>query len=234
MTDSVIESRVSVYMCILVGISSFVGDFTISEGESAKDVLRNLNNLLVLGLDCYAVLSGKCRGSNFLGVLARLLRYRKIGHLILENSVRRSKEVKKLQAKSLGNNILKFWMVLVFFLFIGIQGCSLFSGGGTTSSTEGDGQGEPQGPFSKGILQGVAHIAPVNTKAAVLAGIASQLGWENDVTQNTLLRDAAENGDFEEKVEPYLLTLFYKKGFSVLPSVGEGHEFSRIASLWVG
>ncbi len=91
----------------------------------------------------------------------------------------------------------------------------------------GGGVEEPDDPFKEGVLKAVAHLAPPNSTSQFLSRIAEQLGWEQEVTQNTLLRVAVQEEEFDEKVEPYLLSVFFAKGFSVLPSVGEGHQFSR-------
>lgn len=86
---------------------------------------------------------------------------------------------------------------------------------------------EPKDPFEEGVLKAVAHFAPSGSTTQYLARIAEQYGWEKAVARNTLLRNAVVEKKFDEKVEPYLLSLFFSKGFSVLPTVGEGHQFAR-------
>jgi hypothetical protein len=113
------------------------------------------------------------------------------------------------------------WM-LMLGLTLMLAGCSLFSGDDVLSETE-----EPPDPFAEGMLNAIGHMAPGNTPTQFLARIAQQLGWEGGLAGNTLLRIAVEEEEFAAKVEPFLYALFYKNGFSVLPQVGEGHQFSR-------
>lgn len=82
-------------------------------------------------------------------------------------------------------------------------------------------------PKSPGVLNNIAHVAPPGTATQSLANIAQHFGWEEDVARNTLLLLAVEEEQFDTRVEPFLISLFFKKGFSILPSVGEGHQFSR-------
>lgn len=91
---------------------------------------------------------------------------------------------------------------------------------------EGDG-GEPPSVLPGGVLRNIATSAPPQTPAQYLALLADQFGWEPAVAQNEILAKAVEGGDMEGQVEPFLLGLFYRNGFAVLPQVGEGHEFSR-------
>jgi hypothetical protein len=77
------------------------------------------------------------------------------------------------------------------------------------------------------VLKTAASDAPPGSPSQYLAMLADNFGWEAEVNQDLLLRRAVSAGDFPERVEPRLLGLFFKQGFSVLPSVGEGHEFSR-------
>lgn len=106
-----------------------------------------------------------------------------------------------------------FLLLLVLTLWIG--GCS-----GKKTEIEKD-------PFKAGTLKALGHLAPKGSSVQFLALVAEQLGWEDEVSKNPLIKIAAEEKDFEQKIEPFLLSLFFKHGFSVLPMVGEGHQFSR-------
>jgi hypothetical protein len=86
---------------------------------------------------------------------------------------------------------------------------------------------EPPSVLPGGVLRNIATAAPPQTPAQYLALLADQFGWEPAVAQNEILAKAVESGDMEGQVEPFLLGLFYRNGFAVLPQVGEGHEFSR-------
>jgi hypothetical protein len=86
---------------------------------------------------------------------------------------------------------------------------------------------EKKDPFADGILKSIGALAPANSPTQFLARIADDLGWEGQMTQNTPLRNAVENREFDQVVLPFLLSLFYRNGFSVLPRVGEGHQFGR-------
>lgn len=86
---------------------------------------------------------------------------------------------------------------------------------------------EPPDPFEEGMLKAIGHMAPGGSPSQYLSRIAEEMGWEGEVAGNTLLRIAVETKDFAGRVEPFLYALFYKNGFSVLPQVGEGHQFSR-------
>ena len=94
--------------------------------------------------------------------------------------------------------------------------------GGTEPSPDA-----PADPFGQGVLKTVVNEAPPGSAAQYLAVLADDFGWEAEVNQDILLRRAVAAQSFLERVEPRLLGLFFKQGFSVLPSVGEGHEFSR-------
>ena len=98
-----------------------------------------------------------------------------------------------------------------------VSGCGIFSGEDV----------EPPDPFANGVLNTTAHRAPPNSTVQFLARMADQLGWEVDVAQDLLLRESVEEEHFQEKVQPRLLGLFFKNGFSVLPRLGEGHEFTH-------
>jgi hypothetical protein len=113
-------------------------------------------------------------------------------------------------------------------------GCGLFGEAQAPPATPGaaqaDAPGEaeaPAAPFDQGVLKEAANRAPAGSVAQYLATLADELGWEAEVNQDLLLRQSIEAGDFEQRVEPRLLGLFFKMGFSILPSVGEGHEFTR-------
>jgi hypothetical protein len=132
---------------------------------------------------------------------------------------------------------------LVAGLVMGLAGCGLFGGGepdapAPISQTGAEGAagagadavpqpGQPAGPFAQGVLKTAANRAPAGSAAQLLATLADDMGWENEVNQDLVLREAIGEGAFEDRVEPRLLGLYFRKGFSVLPSVGEGHEFTR-------
>lgn len=82
-------------------------------------------------------------------------------------------------------------------------------------------------PFAGGTLNGVAHLAPAGSESAFLARLADDMGWEEAVARDALLRESAREGAFADKVRSRLLGLFFRQGFSVLPTLGEGHEFTR-------
>jgi len=112
-----------------------------------------------------------------------------------------------------------------------LAGCSFFRA--SQAPADGAAQGQPpapeqaKDPRAEGVLNAIGFEAPVNSPAQFLARIANDLGWESQVAQNAPLRKAVENKDFDKVVLPYLLSLFYRNGFSVLPRVGEGHQFAR-------
>ena len=106
-----------------------------------------------------------------------------------------------------------------------LAAAGLLSGCGLFSFFFGD-EDAPD-PFAGGILNAIGQLAPANSPSQFLAGIAGQLGLEEEVARNVLLKQAVEEKEFSRKVEPYLISLFYKAGYSILPSVGEGHQFSR-------
>lgn len=118
-----------------------------------------------------------------------------------------------------------------------LGGCGLFGGADATEPTGpadaggrtagAPGAQAPQGPFAAGVLNTVAQKAPPGSATQLLARLAAEFGWEDQVAQNPLLKEAVDAGEFAERVEPLLLGLYYKNGFSVLPVVGEGHQFNR-------
>ena len=128
-----------------------------------------------------------------------------------------------------------------FLLALALAGCGLFGPGQTPAapstpagaeSGAGPGGTEPSpnapaDPFGQGVLKAVVNEAPPGSPAQYLAVLADDFGWETEVNQDLLLRRAIAAQEFQERVEPRLLGLFFKRGFSVFPSVGEGHEFSR-------
>jgi hypothetical protein len=61
----------------------------------------------------------------------------------------------------------------------------------------------------------------------LLAQLAAGFGWEEQVASHPALQGAVLEGRFAERVEPILLGLYFRNGFSVLPVVGEGHQFNR-------
>jgi hypothetical protein len=98
-----------------------------------------------------------------------------------------------------------------------LASCSLFRGAPQ----------ESKDVFADGMLKAIGSLAPGNSPTQLLARIANDLGWESQVTQDAQLRKAVERGNFEQDVLPFLLSLYYRNGFSVLPRVGEGHQFAR-------
>ncbi len=127
-------------------------------------------------------------------------------------------------------------LALVLLLAVATAGgCSLFGGkkpaapaaaGGAPGAAPAEGQ-TPQEPFAAGMLNTIAQTAPPGSPTQLLARLAAEFGWEEQVTANPLLQEAVQNKEFKERVESFLLGLYYKNGFSVLPVVGEGHEFNR-------
>ena len=100
-----------------------------------------------------------------------------------------------------------------------LSACSLFRGSGTPE--------EKKDPFADGLLKSIGALAPANSPTQFLARIADDLGWESQIAQNAPLRKALENREYDQVVLPFLLSLYYRNGFSVLPRVGEGHQFGR-------
>jgi len=122
----------------------------------------------------------------------------------------------------------------VFLLAIALAGCGFFGSNRAPAAPSGAGPGgtepspdAPVDPFGQGVLKTVVNEAPPGSPAQYLALLADDFGWEAEVHQDFLLRKAVTGKEYPERVEPRLLGLFFKQGFSVLPSVGEGHEFSR-------
>jgi len=128
--------------------------------------------------------------------------------------------------------------VLLVVSLLAMPGCGFFSGlfGGdgedaAADQKQGEGaqeeSGDPNGPNAEGVLNRITELAEPGSVSQFLARLSAQFGWEDQVAQNPGLRKAVEEGQFEERVEPFLLGLFYKNGFSVLPMVGEGHQVNR-------
>lgn len=125
--------------------------------------------------------------------------------------------------------ILQFWArgaihgfapaLLAVMLILPMGGCSLFG--------FGDDETQEEDIFAAGMLKAIAGTAPRGSNSQYLAGIADQFGWEKSLARNKLLRTAVEEEEFKSRVEPYLISLFYRNGFSVLPRLGEGHQISR-------
>jgi len=110
-----------------------------------------------------------------------------------------------------------------FCLLMLIGGCS---GAGPSNPSKPAGEA-PKDPAATGVLKSIGALAPANSPTQFLARIADGLGWESQVAENDLLRKAVERHEFEPVVMPFLLALFYRNGFSVLPRIGEGHQFGR-------
>ena len=67
-----------------------------------------------------------------------------------------------------------------------------------------------------------------NLRTRVLGGVPALLAvLAQTVFAPLVLLAAVVDEDFAQKVEPHLLGLYYRNGFSVLPVVGEGHQFAR-------
>lgn len=120
-------------------------------------------------------------------------------------------------------------LALALLALAQIGGCST-----AVDSTEGPPGGETErvaeengDPFASGVLNVIADSAPAGSVSLFLARLAAGFGWEDQVAQNALLHKAVLEEQFEQRVEPFLLTLYYQNGFSVLPVVGEGHQFNR-------
>src|SRR5579863_9680709 len=97
-----------------------------------------------------------------------------------------------------------------------VMGACSFSGKSVTQAP----LQAPKDTFPDGLLKTIGAQAPPNSPAQFLAHIADDLGWESQVSQNAPLGRAVERKEFEQVVLPYLLSLYYKNGFSVLPRVG--------------
>jgi hypothetical protein len=97
----------------------------------------------------------------------------------------------------------------------------------STQDGKPDSKAESKETPPEGTLKVIATVAPGNSATQLLARIADDLGWESQVAQDAPLRKAVEKGDFDRNVLPFLLALYYRNGFSVLPRVGEGHQFAR-------
>lgn len=113
-------------------------------------------------------------------------------------------------------------LALALLALAQIGGCST-----AVDSSEGPPAEENGDPFAGGVLNVIADSAPAGSASLFLARLAAGFGWEDQVAQNALLHKAVLEEQFEQRVEPFLLTLYYQNGFSVLPVVGEGHQFNR-------
>lgn len=132
-------------------------------------------------------------------------------------------------------------LALLTVAALGLGACSWFGGGGQkppAATAEGTAQGaaaqqpsaqaqQEQGPFAAGVLNVISQQAPPGSPTQLLAQLAAEFGWEPQVAQNPLLKQSVLDGRFAERVEPVLLGLYYRNGWSVLPMVGEGHQFNR-------
>jgi hypothetical protein len=113
------------------------------------------------------------------------------------------------------------WAAACILATLLLAGCGWFSKSTAPDLPAG------QDPFAEGVLRVISARAPPGSVSQYLAGIADQLGWESQLTQNTLLRQAIVAGQFEQRVQPFLLSLFFRNGYTVLPSVGDGHQINR-------
>lgn len=130
-------------------------------------------------------------------------------------------------------------LLALLLALLPVGGCGflggLFGGGEPTEPADqarqeedaGKEGADPKDPFGAGVLNRIAEEAEPGSVSQFLARLAAQFGWEEQIAQNTGLRKAIEGGQFKERVEPYLLGVFFQNGFSVLPMVGEGHQFNR-------
>jgi len=107
---------------------------------------------------------------------------------------------------------------LFFVILLLAGGCSWFARTPRESARD---------PFADGTLKAIGAMAPANSPAQFLARIADGFGWESQVGRNDLLRRAIQARQFDDVAMPFLLGLFYRNGFSVLPRVGEGNQFAR-------
>jgi len=120
------------------------------------------------------------------------------------------------------------WLVLALAAGLLLGGCSWF-GGDEEAASEKTGEEGPKEErlVGEGMLDTIFAKAPPGSTTKFLAQVAAQLGWEEQVAQHTLFKKAVDSEDWEEQVEPFLLGLFFQNGFSVLPTVGENHQFAR-------
>ncbi len=107
-----------------------------------------------------------------------------------------------------------------------LSGCSWF-GSDTPEEVVPPTVAEEAQTETPGLLRSIAELAPAGSTAQYLGQIADDLGWEVQVAQNTQLRAAVADEAFDERVEPALLSLYFRNGFSILPIVGNGHQFGR-------
>jgi hypothetical protein len=114
-------------------------------------------------------------------------------------------------------------VLLAAMLILSAGSCSWFGFGDDEAADEE----EAEDIFAAGMLKAIAGTAPKGSNSQYLAGIADQFGWEKSLARNKLLRMAVEEEEFNSRVEPYLISLFYRNGFSVLPRLGEGHQIAR-------
>lgn len=114
-------------------------------------------------------------------------------------------------------------VLLAAMLILSAGSCSWFGFGDDEAAEEE----EAEDIFAAGMLKAIAGTAPSGSNSQYLAGIADQFGWEKSLARNKLLRIAVEEEEFKSRVEPYLISLFYRNGFSVLPRLGEGHQIAR-------
>jgi len=127
-------------------------------------------------------------------------------------------------------HIRTFTQVGLLVLILGVGACSWFgSKPAPPVDAAGQDKGQPkeEGPLAAGVLNVLAQKAPPGGSVQLLARLAEEFGWEQQVAQNPLLREKVLAGRIDQQVEPMLLGLYYKNGFTVLPVVGEGHEIAR-------
>jgi len=125
--------------------------------------------------------------------------------------------------RSVAEHVFPLLLAVVFAATV--AGCGWF-GKATTPDASGAGAAGDD-PFADGVLRVIVSKAPPASASQALASIADQLGWESQLQQNGLLRQAILSGEFEQRVQPFLLSLFFRNGYSVLPTVGDGHQVNR-------
>jgi hypothetical protein len=115
-------------------------------------------------------------------------------------------------------------LLATVLLSLALAGCGWF---GKSTSAPAEAAADGEDPFAAGVLKVIVARAPPASPSQSLASIADQLGWENQLQQNGLLRQAILSGQFEQRVQPFLLSLFFRNGYTVLPMVGDGHQVNR-------
>ena len=131
--------------------------------------------------------------------------------------------------KQISSQYITRWRTLLLIVLFGavLSGCGWFSSSKPEGEEAQKAEEKAKDPFAAGLLNAIAEIAPESSASRLLARIAAEAGWETQVAENVRLKKSIEDEQFEEQIQSYLLGLFYNNGYSVLPVVGEGHQFSR-------